>query len=160
MIPIVFLRSVELFQDLTDEELAQIQPFCEEVSFAKETNVFKEGDRANFLFTLVEGAVSLRYRLPSRDSGEESRVAAISQGQTFGWSGIHQSGKYTLTAYCAEESCTALRIEAAKLQKVLDSNHTIGYKVMRRMAEVIGDRFIALQNQVAKVLGQDAIDGW
>ncbi len=160
MIPLVFLRSVEIFEGLKDSELEQVRACCEEIDLAEEAVVFEENDPARHLYTLVEGQVSLRYRLPARPSGEESRVATIAPGKTFGWSGLHPSKKYTLTAYCTERNCKAIRIDAAKLQELLESDHTIGYQVMRNISRLIGDRFIALQQEVARVSGQNAIDGW
>ena len=160
MVPVLLLRSVEVFQGLTDEELNAIRPLCEEVSIEKEKALFEEHDPADHLYTLIQGNISLRYSLPSRPTGEENRVATITEGMTFGWSGLHPKKKYTLTAYCTEENCKALRIDSKRLGELLDENHTIGYKVMRNLAKLIGDRFIALQDKIAKVYGQDAIDGW
>lgn len=160
MIPIVLLRSVEIFQGLSDDELGKVRRVCDEVTLDKEGVVFKENERADFLYTLVDGSVSLRYKLPSRKSGEESSVATIPPGSTFGWSGLHPSQKYTLTAYCTEENCTAIKIRAADLQVLLEEDNSIGYKVMKNVSKLIGDRFHALQEQVTKVLGQDQIDGW
>jgi toluene monooxygenase system ferredoxin subunit len=151
---------VEIFEGLEDAELEKVKICCEEVKLSEEGVIFAENDPARYLYTLLEGQVSLRYRLPSKDSGEENRVATITPGNTFGWSGLHPSKKYTLTAYCTGRNCTAIRIDAATLQGLLDHDHTIGYKVMKNISRLIGDRFIALQQEVARVHGQDAIDGW
>ena len=44
MVSLELLKNADIFENLTDEELAQIQPCCEEVTLGKNTAIFMEND--------------------------------------------------------------------------------------------------------------------
>ncbi len=161
MVPIVFLKSVELFQGLDDDELAILQPLCsDELKIRNETTLFGENDTAHHIYALVEGNVDLRFKLPARSAVKENTIMSLEPGSIFGWSGLVPPHNYTLSAFCTGDRCTALRIDRDDLMKVLEEHPRIGFKVMKNMTHLIGERYLALQNQIARELGQDGIDGW
>jgi CRP-like cAMP-binding protein len=160
MVSIEYLKNAEIFDSLTDDELAQIQPCCEEVTLSKDTPIFRENDPAEFFYTLTEGTVSVRYKLPFKSSTDEQTIASISSGSAFGWSSLQPSRSYTLSAYCVDDICKAVRINQKDLFEIFENNHSIGYKVMKNLARLVGKRFAALQDEFAKLDGQDALDGW
>jgi CRP/FNR family transcriptional regulator, cyclic AMP receptor protein len=160
MIPPLFLKTIELFNGLTDEELNEVSICCEEVKLEKETNVFLENERAEYLFALIEGSVSLRYKLPSDRESKDNRVASMIPGNAFGWSSLREDATYTLSAYCTNANCVALKVHNKKLNAIMDANHTIGYKVMRNLSKLIGQRFTSLQEEVVRRDGQNEMDGW
>jgi CRP-like cAMP-binding protein len=160
MVSLEYLKNAEIFDGLTDDELVQIQPCCEEITLGKDTPIFMENDPADFFYTLTEGKVSVRYKLPFKNATAEQAVASISSGSAFGWSSLQPSRSYTLSAYCVEDTCKAVRINQKDLFEIFEGNHSIGYKVMKNLAQLVGKRFAALQDEFAKLDGQDAIDGW
>jgi CRP-like cAMP-binding protein len=161
MIPIVFLRSVDIFEGLTDEELEQIQKrCCEEVDVESESTLFEEKEQARYLYSLTQGDVALRYRLPGRKTGQESTIVNLPAGSIFGWSSLMEDGHYTLSAYCTGKDCKAIRIDRDKLTTVLESNHTIGYKVMKNLTRLMAQRYKAFQEEITRLTGQNTIDGW
>jgi toluene monooxygenase system ferredoxin subunit len=160
MVSLEYLRNAEIFDGLTDEELARIQLCCDEITLSKDTPIFMENDPADFFYTLTEGTVSVRYKLPFKNSTAEQAIASITSGSAFGWSSLQPSRSYTLSAYCVDDNCKAVRIDQKDLYEIFESNHSIGYKVMKNLARLIGKRFAALQDEFAKLDGQDAIDGW
>ncbi len=160
MVSLEYLRGAEIFGGLTEEELAQIQPCCDEITLEKDKPIFLENDSADFFYTLTEGTVSVRYKLPYKDSTSEQALASIPIGSAFGWSSLQPSRSYTMSAYCVGKQCKAVRINQRDLHEIFESNHSIGYKVMKNLARLIGKRFAALQVEFAKLDGQDAIDGW
>jgi NADP-reducing hydrogenase subunit HndB len=54
--------------------------------------------------------------------------------------------KYSLSAYCATESCKVIQIEKAMLLKIFEEDSEIGYVVMSNLLEIIGKRFHQLQD--------------
>ena len=55
---------------------------------------------------------------------------------------------------------TMLMVEKADLLGVFAENPEIGYKVMENLAKIIGGRFQALQEEVAKRQGFEVMFGW
>ena len=154
------MRSVSAFHGLTDEELQQVMCCCEEIDLEGDTFIFKEKDPADHLYTLRQGKVAIRYKLPHRTLGNEHPIATITSGGTFGWSCLDSGARYRFSAYCVEDNSRALRCERSRLLEVLDRHHTIGYKIMKNLAVVAGARFVALQNEIARRQGHDFMNGW
>jgi len=161
MIPTMYLRSVEIFGGLEEDELKEVGKCCEEVDLGEETTLFEEHDVADCLYSLVDGEVSLRYRMPAKGSDKENTLSTFDPGGTFGWSSmVPTQNKYNVAAYCTDKNCKAIRIDRDALHAVLESNHTIGYKVMRNLTRVIARQFMLLRDEVVRQIGQNKIDGW
>jgi len=62
MISIDKLRNVDIFQGLTDWELKIVSQFFQEEILEEGITLFQEGERADRLFILEEGAVSLTFK--------------------------------------------------------------------------------------------------
>jgi glutaminase len=74
-------KNYELFQGLTGNELAALQPLLRRRSFRKGEVVVRKGDEARELFFLSRGHVSVSVTLVS---GATKRLAAFSAGMAFG----------------------------------------------------------------------------
>ncbi len=144
------MRSVGAFYGLTDDELHKIKNCCDEIALNGDALIFREKDPAEHLYTLCEGRVALRYKLPYRFNGMEHPIAIINPGVTFGWSSLDASAHYRFSAYCTEDNSRALRCNRTTLLKVLEENHTIGYKIMKNLAVAAGMRFVTRQNEIAR----------
>jgi toluene monooxygenase system ferredoxin subunit len=160
MIPTMYLRSVEIFDGLSDDELKEVGKACKEVDLGEETTLFEENDSADSLYSLVDGEVSLRYRMPAKGSDKENTISTLDPGGTFGWSSLLPPQKYNVAAYCTDKNCKAIRIDRDALIGVLESNHSIGYKVMKTLTAVISRQFMLLRDEVVRQIGQNKIDGW
>ena len=160
MIPTMYLRTVEIFDGLTDEELEEVGKCCEEFDLGEETTLFEENDAAEFLYSLVDGEVSLRYRMPAKDASKENTISTLDPGGTFGWSSLVPPQKYNVAAYCTDKNCKAIRIDRDQLLQIFEANHTIGFKVMRNLTKVISRRFLQLRDEIVRQIGQNKIDGW
>jgi CRP/FNR family cyclic AMP-dependent transcriptional regulator len=83
------LKSIPLFQDVEDEELAQIAPFAEEESVDEGTYLVKEGDFSYEFMAIEEGEAEVL-----RD-GEH--VADLGPGDFFGEIGLLEKDRRTAT---------------------------------------------------------------
>ena len=75
------------------------------VDFAAGRVIFREGDKADYFFTLVEG----RVRLSVGEAGREIYIIDKA-GEAFGWSSLVDRETYTARAECLEPS-TVYKIE-------------------------------------------------
>ena len=74
-------------------------------------------------------------------------------GQTFGWSAIVGSGHYTSAAQ-AVTPVRAIVLQGGQLMQYLTQNPTVGFVVMKRVAQVMSQRLGALR----KLLLETVID--
>jgi CRP-like cAMP-binding protein len=83
------LKSVPLFQTVSDEELSQIAPFAEEVEVGSGTELVREGDFSYRFMAIEEGEAKVTR------SGEH--VADLGPGDFFGEIGLLEKDLRTAT---------------------------------------------------------------
>jgi CRP-like cAMP-binding protein len=74
------LKSIPLFQEISDEELAEIAPFAEETSVEEGSELVREGDFSYEFFAIEDGQAEVTR------GGEE--VAELGPGDFFGEIGV------------------------------------------------------------------------
>ncbi|NIS81257.1 MAG: cyclic nucleotide-binding domain-containing protein [Anaerolineales bacterium] len=108
MDPNEVLTTNALFDGVPDQVLATIADISKEVEHFRGELIFEEGEKAEHLYILVEGKVSIRAHLTSRP--ESITVAILNQSdQSFGWSCVVAPFCYTASALC-ETDCRLLAI--------------------------------------------------
>ncbi|MFO7885166.1 MAG: cyclic nucleotide-binding domain-containing protein [Desulfobacteraceae bacterium] len=159
------LETLDIFQDLTDDELAEIQKLCREEEYQRNDKLFTEGDPADDLWIIIEGKVDLRFEMPNaKPVTEESTVSShdhvIPEAQVFGWSSFIPPYKMRLSAYCVTRKCRALKIDRESLSQLMERNTSIGYKIMKYTVKVVGFRFKQFQDEVVKFMGMNMMNSW
>ncbi|MBW1722962.1 MAG: cyclic nucleotide-binding domain-containing protein [Deltaproteobacteria bacterium] len=145
MISLDFLKSVDLFKGLEEDQLIPLQQEGEEKQYLKGKKLFSEGDEATDLWILVDGQIDLCSELPGRVHPEIFTVSSVSPGEALGWSSFVPPYRYRLSAYCAKDICTVLRLGKDSLLRLFESDFRVGYRVMTNLAAVISKRFQQLQ---------------
>lgn len=155
-----FLASVEVCQGLDAGQMAQVAACCRVEHANQGQRIFKEGEKAEDLCFLVSGRVGLRFELPDKSTSEDMNILSIDPGHTFSWSALVPPRRYTLSSYCTADTCTYLRASEQALSELFEAQPRIGYVFMRNLNRVVGRRIRALQDELARLTGQDLIDGW
>jgi CRP-like cAMP-binding protein len=130
------LRTMDIFKDLTPEQLRAIEPGCEEKGFRGDERLFAEGEEAKHLWVITEGEVDLRFDLPGRATSPENTILSVGAGQALGWSSFVPPYEYKLSAYSAGDACKAVRVEKAFLLELFLRDPAMGYRVVRFLTGV------------------------
>jgi signal transduction histidine kinase len=105
----------------------------------------------NKLYIVEDGRVVLDMALRiGIGSGRQGSIAVITKGQVFGWWG-GDSYIHTMSARCVEET-KLIAINAGALWHLLEHNHHIGYKVIKKLVGVISSRLVNTRDTLAHVL--------
>jgi CRP-like cAMP-binding protein len=56
---VLFLQEVDVFEEITTEDLAHIAAITEEVNFARDAEIYKEGDVADSMYMVIDGQIRL-----------------------------------------------------------------------------------------------------
>lgn len=160
MITLEFLENVRVFEDLNDDQLTQIQKYCQEAKFSRGDKIFATGERPKYLWVVMEGQVALRWATPEGPAGTDSTITTLSESMIFGWSSLVPPYTYRLSAYCATRTCKVMQVDRDELINLLEQDAEIGYKVMLELLSVVGSRFLNLQDEVARQRGSDIINQW
>jgi signal transduction histidine kinase len=113
MITVDDLRPLNLFEGLTEDQLAQLLESATEVSVEPGAVVFREGEPADFWFVLLDGTLDL----VRRTGGEDTVVARMDQPGRWagGFRAWDENGTYLATARARTPS-RLLRIPGVALR--------------------------------------------
>ena len=135
MVQIERLKNVEIFQGLKDEELIIAARFCQEEGVPEGVTLCEEGARADKLFILEEGAVSIRF-----EKGANSAIRA--PGRILGWSFLVPPNRYTASAVTIVPS-RLLVIKGPDFYDLVHKETKMGIKIMDNLAQVVSSRLKA-----------------
>ncbi len=165
MVNIDILEGLDIFNELTIDEIKKIQPHCTRETYQLDQMLFEEGEPAEEMWIVSEGEVALRFKMPgNRPLKEESTLSThhkdIPESQVFGWSCFIKPYRMRLSAFCASRRCTAIKINRTALNEIMESDTDIGYKIMKYLVQVVGYRFNQFRDEVAKFMGLGIMNSW
>jgi len=140
-----FLKNVDLFKVLDNDQLTEIAGSFHEKEYKQDDKLFVEGEEATHIWVVVEGRVDLRFDLPSRSTSAETTISTISELMVFGWSSLVPPHEYKLSAYCATKSLRVVRGSRESLTALFQKNPRVGYLFMSNLIKIVGNRFQQLQ---------------
>ena len=106
------------------------------VHLEKGAVIFREGDKADYFYTLVDGRVGLTIGEPAKE------IYIIDKaGEAFGWSSLVDRNYYSASAECFEAS-DLLRFEKNDLNEFLLKNVDSALIFYKRLAGMLGNRLI------------------
>ena len=155
-----FLGTVEMLEGLALPDLVKLAALSRPDIAQEGKRISAEGQSAQELFLLKEGSVDLRYELPGRESSSDHALSCLEPGAAWGWSALVPPHVYTLSAYCTSRQCAFLRLQREALEGLFEANTRIGYIFMRNLAAIIGRRFNAAQDELARQQGFDQVHQW
>jgi len=135
MVPTERIRNVEIFQGLKDEELKIVAQFCQELQIPEKNTLCEEGARADKLFILEEGTVSIRFQ---KGAGFEIH----GPGKILGWSFLVPPNRYTASAITVTPS-RLLMIKSPDFYELVHKDSRMGLKIMDSLAQVVSGRLKA-----------------
>jgi len=129
------LRNVEIFQGLIDEELEIAARFCQEETVPEGLTLCEEGARADKLFILEEGTVSIRF-------SRGGNYAIQAPGKILGWSFLVPPNRYTASAVTIAP-CKLLVIKSPDFYDLIHKDTKVGLKIMDNLSKVVASRLKA-----------------
>jgi CRP-like cAMP-binding protein len=135
MVPIERIRNVEIFQGLSDEDLKIISPYCNSEKVLSGATLCEEGGRADKLFILEEGTVSIRFK-----KGVSFEIQG--PGKILGWSFLVPPNRYTASAVAVAPS-QVLVLTSPDFYDLVHKDSRLGLKIMDKLAQVVSGRLKA-----------------
>ncbi len=144
------LRHSDIFHELSDDELAQIVPFCLEAAYRESEIVLAEDAPADWLFIVEQGKLTLekKIQLGRRGTARTATVGVVGPGKSAGWSALTPPHVYTSAAVCLEPALV-IKLDSQALRHFLNSHPAVGYKVMRAIASLARARYKSATDTLA-----------
>ncbi len=141
------LRSLPFFQELTPEELERVVALGRVVTYPKEMILFREGDKGEALYVVLDGSVRVSKAVPgSRDEA----MAFMERGSFFGEMALVDEFPRSATAV-ANQDCKVLFLDKQPFIQMIQEDPVIGCKILWAFCRTLSlrlrettDRIVAL----------------
>ena len=131
---IELLRETVFFGELTQVQLARAALLCRVESYPQDAPIYTLGQAADNFYVLVEGMVRFTIGLGSR-STRAGQV--LKRGEVFGWAALVESAQTRIANAISITPCSVLAIDGEQLSIMMEEDHTMGYRLMRQLNELI-----------------------
>ena len=146
-------REMRFTSGLSDEDAGKLGMISEWVEFPAATTIFAEGNQTDYLYLIANGRVELSMSIPEKGL---LPILTLESGDLLGGSPALLQGEMTMTATAILDT-EAVKVDANALRVLCESDHDIGYEVMRRVAMALMNRLVATRLQVLDVHRDAAI---
>ncbi len=149
MVDVAELKKVEVMSIFSEKQLAEIAGITDKKSYKPKDHIYEHGDRAKHMFIVLKGLVSLRQLMPGDEVGIVFEMRE--RGEFFGAACVMKPQEYTLTAVCMEDT-EVLAIDADKLFDLCDADPELGYKFMKKIAQLYFERYKACKRHLYEMV--------
>jgi len=141
------LKGCELFAELSEQEVEELigslAGFCRVEAYGAGDGVFVQGELSRILYVIVDGQVLVRRTFPLGDRTGTKMIALLGKGRAMGWSALLYEHHYATASAVCQKPTRVITVDGASLRSTLQTNEAIGFKVMERLASMLGDRLRA-----------------
>jgi CRP/FNR family transcriptional regulator, cyclic AMP receptor protein len=120
------LGSIELFGELTPEELATVGSLAKVQTYVARSEVVTQGDPADALFAIIRGRLKV---VACGPDGRDTVLGIMAEGEVFGEIALIDGGTRSATV-TAIEPCELLVIERARFLELLHQSSPIAVKLL------------------------------
>lgn len=131
-----FLRSLSLFQDLSDRDLGYVLQALHSRSYEPGEPLFLEGDIGRALFILESGHIELTRR---NAKGQVQRLALVEPGEFFGEMALLEHLPRSASATAIERSQVHL-LYRTRLEALLRHHPRPGVSILHALAKILSAR--------------------
>ncbi len=145
-----FLKSIELFKDLKEDELEILLGYTKRVEIPKDEYVYAENTPRKDLVIVHEGEIELYKRTPY---GEEKRITFFSKFDFLSEGALMDDYPHSTSARTTlDTSCLLLSRDSFK--KMLVDHATIAGKILARISRVISRRIAQANTRLVNMTSQ------
>ncbi|MBA4389391.1 MAG: hypothetical protein C0399_00415 [Syntrophus sp. (in: bacteria)] len=127
-------KESDLFKGVSQRVIAEIGKMAEEITFKKDSVIFRTDEEAPYIYELVEGVVDIVVL-----EKDNMHFSVIRPGEIFGWSALVEPYVYTATANCVTD-VKVIRIARDSIEHVVKRHPAEGLMIYKHLAGIIGNR--------------------
>ena len=139
------LEKIPWFKEIKPEHLQKITDITHLRHVRAGETLFREGDKEDFLYIVIEGRVALDIFIPHRG---KVRIYTAEPWDLFGWSSVTPIIHQRTAGAVAVVDGLVVGIDSEKLRQVCDDDHDLGYLVMRRLMNIVASRLLVTRLQL------------
>ncbi len=131
-----FLKRLDMFNGLSDEELSKVAELCTEVSYKAGDTILNIKDTADDFYLIRNGTVQIITNpdiLETKPELADSVLVTLGEGQSFGEMGLVDRGARSATVRAASDTDVYV-INCDKFLELCHQDTHLGFLVMRNIA--------------------------
>ena len=140
-----------VFEGMTNEQLQLIAGCAQNAGFAAGERLFREGEPADTFYLVRKGRVALSTHAPARGP---VLIETLDPGEIVGWSWIVPPYVWHYDARAVDD-VRAVAFDGACLRGKCETDHALGYELMRRFGGVMLDRLQHTRLRLLDLYGRD-----
>ncbi len=142
------LKRISLFKDLTDEELKKVTRIIKKQTFRKGAVIWDEGDPEQGLHIILTGKVRVSRRTKE---GDKQVLTVLNKDNFIGELSLLDGRSHSASAEALKKS-EILIIKKEDMDKFLDKNPKIAYKIIRDLAIEISQIVRSMNDKFIKMV--------
>lgn len=148
------LKTHAFFEGLGDEAIEFIAGCGSNVVFEPDNYIFREDDPADFFYVIRSGRVAIEVHGPERGA---LVLDVVGESQIVGASWLFPPYRWEFDARAVEE-VRAVRLDATCLRAKCEEDHTLGFELMKRVAEIMRQRMHSARMRLVDLYGRAHVD--
>jgi CRP-like cAMP-binding protein len=141
------LAENPLFSGMEQRYLQILVGCARNVHFEGTDVIFREGEKANEFYLIRTGRVALQL---FADRRSPLTILTLGEGDVLGWSWLSPPYHWKFTA-CALETTRAISLDGKCIREKTESDHDLGYELLKRFVHVIEHRVRATSLRLLNV---------
>lgn len=136
------LKKIELFKNLSDEELKELEPYLTTSLYKKKDEIFSEGDQPEWFYIVSRGKIKIT---KISHDGKEIILEIISPTDIFGGVAVIRGFPYPANAVAMEDS-EVLKISRRNLMRLVDRFPNLMYCIALQLGDRMKSSYDSLKN--------------
>jgi CRP-like cAMP-binding protein len=145
------LQHLPWFTGLTSEQLCKLARIATLYHFEPGDLFFREGDRDDSLYVILEGQVALEIEVPTRGQVIFHTAEML---DIIGWSSMTPIVRQRTARARATKTSLVLGFNSKLLEQLCEEDNQIGYLVYRRLANVVANRVLTMRLCLMELIAQ------
>jgi len=149
MLQIEDLKSIIMLSDLNDTMFKKMLKVTKKTSYSSGEYIFKEGEYAESLYSVIEGKVALELQ---KNTSTLIMINTITRGYSFGFSALVDTEKKKYASHAKALTDTKLlKWNGEDLRKLFHKDYEMGYLLMKRIAKIAKGRLQVRNTQFLEI---------
>ncbi len=149
MINIEKIRNIDIFKELSDDDLLLITEISKEQEVPANTQIFADGEQAHHIYALTDGKINI---IMGKDPNLEPVIIdTIKKGEVFGWSALVDEHAFTASSVAISNS-RIIAIDGKKLKELCDTNDRIGSIIRKGILHIVSSRITHLRKKFKELI--------
>ena len=137
------LQRCELFSGVDQENVERIANLCHIEEYNAGDTVIAQGEFGRRIYLIAEGQVALMRSVNLGGRQASMTIDLLGKGRGLGWSSILCDPCSVSASAICQKPTVLVSLEGTDLRNMLETRTDLGYKVMDRLAQILGSRLRA-----------------